>query len=205
MKKKQGLAREVMIIGSTGYHSFVEQEGDLHGAVQNCREAKIMLLDPLKHGALDRARSIPAPGITVEAIREQIIKSVDFLKSLKAAGKNVRLKLCPDMPLLKMAILGEYAFIRHYNTGRNPRALPEFTFKNERNRENLYLPVYRYFCARWQEPGIPEYDLDNDELVYRDQAGSELLRAAFNETPMTCYGHAVHVKYGEMAMQYALR
>ena len=116
MKKILGFAREIMIIGSTGYRSFVVPEGDLHEAVQNCREAKIMLLDPLKHGAIARARSIPDPEITPEVIREQIIHSIDFLKSLKAAQKPVRLKFYSDIPLVKMAILGDYAFIRHYHT-----------------------------------------------------------------------------------------
>jgi len=184
MKKKLGFAREIMIIGSTGYRSFVEPEGDLHEAVQNCREAKIMLLDPLKHGAIARARSIPDPEITPEVIREQIIKSIDLLKSLRAAQRTVRLKLYPDMPLLKMAILGDYAFIRHYHTGLNVRHMPEFAFRNEQNHGGLYLPLYRYFLSRWQDPDIPEYDLDTDELVYRDHMNYEVLREPFNEITM---------------------
>lgn len=185
MKKKLGFAREIMIIGSTGYRSFVEQQGDLHEAVQNSRDAKIMLLDPLKYGAIARARSIPDPEITPEVIREQIIKSIDFLKTLRAAQKTVTLKLYPDMPLLKLAILGDYAFIRHYHTGLNVRHMPEFTFKNEHDHGGLYLPMYRYFLSKWQDPGIPEYDLDTDELVYRDHMGYEVMRVLFNETTMT--------------------
>ena len=206
MKKKQGFAREIMIIGSTGYRSFAEPGGDLHEAVQNCREAKIMLLDPLKHGAIARARSIPDPEITPEVIREQIIKSIDFLKSMRAAQKNVRLKLYADMPLLKMAILGDYAFIRHYHTGLNVRYMPEFTFKKDWNHGGLYLPMYRYFCSRWQDPDIPEYDLDSDELVYRDRTGSEVLREAFNEITMTYDARhdAGHMTHGEIVSQYAL-
>ena len=203
MKKKLGFAREIMIIGSTGYRSFVEPEGDLHEAVQNCREAKIMLLDPLKRGAIVRARSIPDPEITPEVIREQIIKSIDFLKSLRAAQKNVRLKLYPDMPLLKMAILGDYAFIRHYHTGLNVRHMPEFAFKNEQNHGGLYLPMYRYFLSRWQDPDIPEYDLDTDELVYRDHTGYELMREPFNEITMTF--DAERKTFEDHILQYALR
>ena len=186
MKKRLGFAREIMIIGSTGFRSFVEPEGDLHEAVQYCREAKIMLLDPLKHGAIARARSIPDPEITPDVIRDQIRKSIDFLKSLRAAQKTVRLKLYPDMPLLKMAILGDYAFIRHYHTGLNVRHMPEFAFKNEQKHGGLYLPMYRYFLTRWQDPDIPEYDLDTDELVYRDHMGYEVMREPFNEIAITC-------------------
>ncbi len=203
MKERLGFARDIMIIGSTGYHSFVEPAGDLYEAVRNCREAKIMLIDPLKPGAIVRARSIPDPEITPEVIREQIVRSIDYLKDLKAAQKNVRLKLYPDLPLLKMAILGDYAFIRHYHTGVNVRLMPEFAFKNEQNHGGLYLPMYRYFCSKWQDPAIPEYDLDRDELVYRDQAGSEIRREVFNETAMTFETkHQTFVKY---QLQDALR
>lgn len=185
MKNKQGFAREIMIVGSTGYRSFVEPEGELHEALKNCREAKIMLLDPLKHGAIARAKSIPDPEITPEVIREQIIKSIDYLKGLRAAQKRVRLKLYPDMPLLKMAILGDYAYIRHYHTGLNVRYMPEFAFKNVQHHGGLYMPMYRYFLSRWHDPDIPEYDLDTDQLVYRDHLGYEVLRESFNEITMT--------------------
>jgi hypothetical protein len=32
---------------------------------------------------------------------------------------------------------------------------------------------------RWNLPDIPEYDLDADELVYRDSVGNELRREPF--------------------------
>ena len=185
MKKELGFAREVMIIGSTGYRSFVEPEGDLHEAVLHCREAKIMLLDPLREGAVTRARSIPDPEITPEVIRDQIIRSIDFLKGLRAVQKRVRLKLYPDLPLLKLAIIGDYAFLRHYHTGLNVRHMPEYAFRNEPKHGGLYVPFYRYFLSRWQDPKIPEYDLDTDELVYRDETGAETRREQFNEIIMS--------------------
>ncbi len=185
MKKELGFARELMIIGSTGYHSFVEPEGDLHEAMMHCREAKILLLDPLKEGAVTRARSIPDPEITPEVIRDQIIKSIDFLKGLRALQKRVRLKLYREVPLLKLAIVGDYAFLRHYHTGLNIRHMPEYAFRNEPKHGGLYVPMYRYFISRWLDPDIPEYDLDTDELVYRDQYGIEEKRERFNDIAMT--------------------
>jgi len=188
MKKELGFARELMIIGSTGYRSFVEPEGDLHEAMMHSREAKIMLLDPLKEGAVTRARSIPDPEITPEVIRDQIVKSIDFLKGLRALGKRVRLKLYPDLPLLKLAIIGDYAFLRHYHTGLNVRHMPEYAFRNEPRHGGLYVPLCRYFVSRWQDPAIPEYDLDTDELVYRDQFGTEVTRERFNDIIMSFDG-----------------
>ena len=181
LKLTQGLAQDIMIIGSTGMRTFAEPEGELHHVVRNCREAKIMLLDPFGEGAIARAKSIPDPEITPEVIQDQIVKSIDFLKELKAAQKNIRLKLYPDLPLLKLAILGDYVFLRHYHTEVNVRNMPEYVFKSDRTHGGLHFPLYRYFLSRWQDPDIPEYDLDTDEFVFRDKAGREVRREKFNE------------------------
>ncbi len=176
LKMVQGGARDIMIIGSTGLRTFATAEGELHHAVLNCRKAKIMLLNPLGEGAVARAKSIPDPEITPEIIRDQIMESINFLKGLRAGQKNIRLKLYPDMPLLKLAILGDYAFLRHYHVGLNVREMPEFVFSSDSIHGGLYLPLYRYFLSQWNYPDIPEYDLDTDELVFRDKAGGEIRR-----------------------------
>jgi hypothetical protein len=183
LKEEQGSGRNAMIIGSTGFRTFTEPSGDLHRVLQNCREAKIMLLDPLKDGMIARAKSLADPHLTPECFREQIIRSIDFLKGLKAHRKNIRLKLYHDAPLLKLAILGDYLFLRHYPAGSNVRAMPEFAFKHDRNG-GLFDLFYQYFVSQWFDPAIPEYDLDTDELIHRDRAGNEVRREKFNEVVM---------------------
>lgn len=184
LKERNGFGRDVMIIGSTGYRTFVEPEGELHRVLQNSREARIMLLDPLGEGAVARARSIPDPDVSPESFREQILKSIDFLKGLKAAQKNIRLKLYQDMPLLKLAIFGDYVCLRHYHTGLHVDDMPEFVFKHGHDPGSLYNPFYQYFLSRWRDPSIPEYELETDEIVYRDRAGNEVRRERFNEIEM---------------------
>lgn len=185
LKERNGFGRDIMLIGSTGYRTFVEPEGDLHRVLRRCRGAKIMLLDPLKEGAISRAKSIPDPDISPESLREQIIRSIDFLKELKGAQKNIRLKLYQDMPLLKLAILGDVLCMRHYHTGLHVDDMPEYVFKHDHDPGGLYSPFYQYFISRWSDPDIPEYDLDTDELVYRDRSGNEVRREKFNEATMT--------------------
>jgi hypothetical protein len=34
---------------------------------------------------------------------------------------------------------------------------------------------------RWRDSNVPEYDLDTDELAYRDATGNELKRKSFYE------------------------
>jgi hypothetical protein len=84
------------------------------------------------------------------------------------------------MLLLKMAILGEHICIRHYHTGLNVSKMP-----NNSTRQNPSSTApFQYFLARWNDPSIPEYDLDTDDLVYRDKNGNEVRREPFNEVVM---------------------
>jgi hypothetical protein len=183
LKEDQGAGRNVMMISSTGFRTFTDPTGDMHHVLKNCREAKILLLDPLKEGVTARAKSLNDPDITPERFREQIISSIDFLKGLKGLQKNIRLKLYGDVPILKLAILGDYLSLQHYPTGLNVQKMPEYVFKHDQNG-SLFNLFYQYFVNRWFDTNIPEYDLDTDELVYRDKAGNEVRREQFNEIVM---------------------
>ena len=183
MKEEQGFGRNVMIINSTGFQTFADSEGDLHQVLRNCREAKIMLLNPLMDGVAARAKSLADRDTTPEIFREQIIRSIDFLKGLKALQKNVRLKLYGNAPLLKLAILGDYLCLQHNPMGLNVRNMPEYVFKHDQHG-GLFNLFYQYFVSQWFDLKIPEYDLDSDELIYRDKAGNEVRREKFNEVVM---------------------
>ncbi|MHB8883066.1 MAG: hypothetical protein ACYC69_16345 [Thermodesulfovibrionales bacterium] len=179
IKEKQGIGRDIMLIGSTGFRTFAEKGGDLHAVIQGCREARIMLLNPCGAGASIRARSILDPDITLERFREQIGRSIAFLKQLKAVQKNVRLKLYDEVPFLKMAISGDYIWLSHYHAGFDVQGMPEYVFRHNQNPGSLYATFYQYFLKRWNNPGVPEYDLETDELVFRDLSGNEERREKF--------------------------
>jgi len=180
LKNKQGLARDVLIISSTGYRTFAEPRAELHRILQNCREAKIMLLNPRSEGALARAKSILDPNVTPEKFAEQIKRSIDFLKVLRATQKNIRLKLYGDTPWLKLAILGDYVWMKHYHPGLDVQSMPEYVFEHDQNPGGLYTPLYQYFLTRWVNPDFPEYDLDTDELIRRNASGKEIGREQFD-------------------------
>ncbi len=180
LKEAQGFVRDVLVISSTGYRTFVDPKGDLHNVLHNCREAKIMLLSPHGEGARSRANSILDPNVTLENFNEQIKKSIEFLKGLKAVQKNVKLKLYENSPFLKLVILGDYIWMKHYHPGLDVHGLPEFVFEHNQTPGSLYSPFYQYFLMRWGDFHIPEYDFETDELVYRDEAGNERLRKKFD-------------------------
>lgn len=181
LKESHGIARDIMIVGSTGFRTFADAGGDFHTVVRNCREARIMLLNPYSEGACIRAKSIGYLGITVEHLREQTRRSIRFLKELKALQKNVRLKLYNDVPFLKMAISGDYAWLKHYHAGFDIQVMAELVFGHSQNPGSLYVLFYQYFLRWWSDPSVPEYDLESDELVYRDSLGNEEKREPFEE------------------------
>ena len=182
-KAKQGMARSVMAIGSTGYRTFVDAEGDLHNVLEDCLEAKIMLLNPYSEAAQARARAILHPDVTPLHLREQVERSIEFLKRLKAAHKNVKLKLYSDLPHIKLTILGDHIWMQHYHANLDVRTMPEYVFKHNQDNHSLYTLFYQYFMERWESPEIPEYDLETDELVYQGSGGSEMRREKFYLDP----------------------
>lgn len=180
LKARQGIARNVMTIGSTGFRTFVDPRGDMHHVLENCLEAKILLLDPYSEGATARTRAIPHPDVTTESLKEQVRKSIEFLKRLRAAQKNIKLKLYPDPPHLKLAILGDYIWMQHYHTSLDVQTMPELVFKHNQNDHGLYTVFYQYFVRKWESPDIPEYDLETDEIIFRGNTGSEVRREPFD-------------------------
>ncbi len=179
LKQEHGLARDVLFIGSTGFRTFVDPEGELHQVIRHCREAKIMLLNPYREGAQARAKSIVSPEVTPENLADQITKTIDYLRGLKAAQKNITLKLYNEPPFLKLTVLGDHLWLQYYSTGVDIERMAKFVFKYGQNPNSLYAPFYQYSWARWTNPEIPEYDLQSHELVYRDSAGNEARREAF--------------------------
>ncbi len=179
LKEEHGVVRDVMIIGSTGARTFADPAGELYDVLKHCRAARIMLLNPWSEGASMRARSILAPEVTLDRFRDQIRKSLWFLKELKTAQKDITLKLYEDAPFLKLAILGDYAWVKLYHPGLDVQAMPEYVFRHDQNPGSLYTALYQYFLRHWE--GAPEYDFETDELVHRDRRGSELKRVPLGE------------------------
>jgi hypothetical protein len=179
LKENQGIARDIMLIGSTGYRTFTDPKSELHTVIKNCRQARIMLLNPCSEGANVRAKSILNQDITLEKIREQILSSIKYLKELKAVQKNIRLKLYNGVPFLKLAISGDYMWVKHYHAGFDVQVMPEYVYKHNQKPGSLYVTFYQYFQNQWSDPELPEYDLDTDELVYRSGVGHEERRVIF--------------------------
>ena len=111
---------------------------------------------------------------------EQLRSSVQFLKTLKLTQKNIKLKLYPDYPHVKLVILEDHIWVQHYHATQDIQTMPEYVFRHTQQDHGLYALFYQYFVKRWESQEIPEYDLETDELVYKSAKEIEERREPFN-------------------------
>jgi len=179
LKENQGKGRTIMAIGSSGYGTLTDQVGDLSSVLEQCMGARVLLVNPYGHEARARIEAIADPDYSVDLFQEEVWRSIELLKRLRAIGKSVRLKLYAELPLVKLVILGDYLWLQHYHPDLNVRAMPEYVLRHNVKDHGLYTFYYHYFVQRWGSREIPEYDLDTDELVYRGPQGREDRRVPF--------------------------
>jgi hypothetical protein len=179
LKEKHGTGRTLLVIGSSGHGTFVDQVGNLSTVLEKCLGAKILLVNPYSQEGIKRIQAIGDPDLTLENYRAEVRQSIALLKRLKAIGKVVRLKLYSDPPLIKLVILGDYLWLQHYHTDLDIQSMPEYVIQHTLKGHGLYTLCYQYFVQRWENTRIPEYDLDTDELVYRKSTGIEIKRVRF--------------------------
>lgn len=183
LKEDQGTGRTIKVIGSSGYSTLVDQVGNLSSVLDKCLGAHILLVNPHNRDTSARIEAIGHPGFTLDGFREEVRQSIALLKRLKAMGKAVKLKLYADPPLVKMVILGDYMWLQHYHADLDVQSMPEYVLRHNRKSHGLYTLYTHYFEQRWENTEIPEYDLETDELVYRNKTGGELKRERFEPEP----------------------
>lgn len=179
LKEEQGTGRTISVIGSSGHSTFVDQVGGLSSVLDKCLGARIMLVNPYSQEASARIQAINHPEFTLDTFRKEVRQSIQLLKRLKAMGKDVKLKLYSDSPLIKLVILGDYLWLQHYHADLDVQTMPEYVLRHNCKDHGLYTLYAHYFVQRWESAEIPEYDFDTDELVYRNRAGNEIRRELF--------------------------
>jgi hypothetical protein len=179
LRERHGLGRTILAIGSTGYGTFVDNEGELHAILEKSLQANIMLMNPYSEEARLRALSLTQAGAPAPRFHEELAETLRLFKRLRASGKVLKLKLYSDRPHVKMVILGDYLWLQHYHTGIDVKSVPEYVFQYNLKNHGLYTLFSQYFMKRWENPDIPEYDFDTGELVYRAKSGKELRREPF--------------------------
>ena len=179
-KSQQGVGHPLRVIGFTGFSTFADPASDLNPIVRNCLEARILLANPFSEAVQRRVKQQPDPLEAWNRVCQEVQTSIQMLKSLKNAGKPVKLKLYSDLPLVRLAILGEHVWLQSYHTNLEVGTRPEYVFQHDRQEHGLYALWYQYFLKQWTSPALPEYDFDRDELVYRESGDGEVRREPFD-------------------------
>ncbi len=119
--------------------------------------------------------------MTLRGFSHEVEASLVHLRALILNGKKVTVKFYEHKPFWKVAVLSDHVWVQYCHSGVEIKNEAEFVFAlNRANpRLGLFVPFYMYFLDRWEDTRHPEYDFVTRELVYRDEAGSEIRREAF--------------------------
>lgn len=181
LRKKFLCARDVSIISITGYDTFSSENCRLQELLEHCYEIRVMLMNPDSGGAIKRVNSLPNPELLLETYRREIATSIGYLKKLSAMGKKVTLKFYDHQPFWKLVVTGEYVWVQYCHDGYEIKNQPEYVFALQQGKptRGFFAPFYMYFLDQWNDPRHPEYNLETDELIYRNAQGNENERIAF--------------------------
>ena len=179
--RRQPWKRDVNIMTVTGYGTFAAPDSPLRDTLQEYYEIRVMLLNPVGSGATVYAAAHADPAAAMAILRREIRASIDSLRQLQAAGKNVTIRFYDAPPFWKLIFTGEYVWVRCCHDSRDIDKFPEYVFALQPAKPNrgFFPAFYTYFLNCWNNAIHPEYVFDTDELVYRDVQGVEMRRDPF--------------------------
>lgn len=180
MRKKIASVRDVYIMSITG-DTFSSKNSDLQKTMELAYEIRVMLANPYGKGMASRAQALDEPEAMLQTWRQETEASIAYLRKLAAAGKKVKLKFYEEPPFWKLVVTGEYVWVQYCNEGHEVKTQPEYVFglQHGNPQRGLFAPFYKYFLNQWQDSHHPEFNFENNELIYRNGGGNEIRRTAF--------------------------
>lgn len=179
------VADAACVMTVTGYDTFAQEDSQFRQVLDESREIRVMLLNPMSDGARMRADSLSDERDYYGRMLEEIHQSIGYLKSLRSSGKKVTLKFYDHRPFWKLVIIGDYVWVQYCQDGFEVNAVPEYVFalQSSSPERGLYTPFNTLFSEQWNEMPTLEFDFESDELVQRDASGAVLGRALLPHSP----------------------
>jgi hypothetical protein len=183
--KKVPASGTACVMTVTGYDTFAHKDSQFRQVLQDAREIRVMLLNPMSDGARMRADSLSEERDYYGHLLDEIHESIAYLKELRSAGKKVTLKFYDHRPFWKLVIVGDYVWVQYCHDGFEVNAVPEYVFAlhSSSPERGLYTPFNILFTEKWNETPYLDFDFETDELVQRDLYGNELGRALLPRSP----------------------
>lgn len=163
------------IIGATGYNTFTRKDGTgeavLRTAFEKVQgEIRILLVNPdFDHTSPENIQTRPKSlGMSWDDYKNEILKSIQFLKTLKDQGKNIALKFYCQQPVWKIIRADDFMWLQHYKNAKHVENMPVYGIEREQsyNNETLFEPLHSVFEKKWYNDKNPEYDFTSDEIIY---------------------------------------
>lgn len=179
--RAQPWKRDLTIMAVTGYGTFAATDSALREVLPDCYEIRVLLMDPYSPGATLYAAGHDDAETTLAEMRREFEASVASLKRLRGPGKNITLKLYEHPPFWKLVFTGEQVWVRCCHASRDNGKFPEYVFALQAGKPNrgFFPAFYTYFLNQWQDPRLPEYDFDNDALLYQESKSGKPRRVPF--------------------------
>jgi hypothetical protein len=179
--RAQPWKRDLTIMAVTGYGTFAAADSALREVLPDCYEIRVLLIDPYGPGATRYAAGHDDAEATLAEMRREWQASVASLKRLRGPGKNITLKLYEHPPFWKLVFAGEQVWVRCCHASRDAGKFPEYVFALQGSKPNrgFFPAFYTYFLNQWQDPRLPEYDFEHDELLFHDGKGGKPRRTPF--------------------------
>lgn len=144
-------ARDLRIMGATGWNTFGDQKSPLHKLLSGFDgEVKVLLMlpDP-KLPAL--ARRAKETGRTPEEYVAEIWRSIERIRTLRSKGKSISLKFYTQTPIWKMLISNDFMWLQHYCKAIDVEDTPVYVFFSDGDGgTSLFHPLYSVWLKRWE-------------------------------------------------------
>jgi hypothetical protein len=177
--------QQACVLTVTGYDTFGHAESQFREVLEEVREVRVMLLNPLSEGARLRADSLSGERDYYGKMLEELHDSIAVLRELRRSGKRVSLKFYDHRPFWKLVIIGGYVWVQYCHDGVEVSSVPEYVFAQPADgvQRGLYTPFNVLFEEKWSEMPTVDFDFETDELVKRDASGVALERLSLPRSP----------------------
>ena len=126
----------LLLLGATGWETFGNETSPLHNAISTYNKGiRIMLMDPDSQYLKARAKAV---GMNDNDYKNEIIKSINYLKELRKKNHHISLKLYDSLPNWKMIITSKHIHIQYYNNDSHVADCPLYQFYSTDNPGGLY-------------------------------------------------------------------
>jgi hypothetical protein len=177
--------QQACVLTVTGHDTFGHAHSQFRRVLEEVREVRVMLLNPLSEGARLRADSLSGERDYYGKMLEELHDSIAVLRELRRSGKRVVLKFYDNRPFWKLVIIGGYVWVQYCHDGVEVSSVPEYVFAQPSDgaQRGLYTPFNMLFEEKWSEMPTVDFDFETDELVKRDATGSVLERVPLPHSP----------------------